>query len=173
MNSPPSPSSWQSVRAKSSGLFSGQLISHSNWSTSEVFPTCMFNCGKSSVIDYSARHFYTVLYTYIYTLAPDFMTDLIWRFWAKTVIIKSVMKQSRHNSGRQVTKELYIVADIRPRRSLIPSGGLEVKLNLTLTAEGTIMNIALHDETRIHGITLGSRRLSSKTIKKTIIFKVV
>ena len=36
------------------------------------------------------------------------MTDLICRFWAKTVIIKSVMKQSRHNSGRQVTKELNI-----------------------------------------------------------------
>ena len=34
------------------------------------------------------------------------MTDLILRFWAKAVIIKSVMKQSRHNSGRQVTKEL-------------------------------------------------------------------
>ena len=36
------------------------------------------------------------------------MTDLIRRFWAKTVIIKSIMKQSRHNPGRQVTKELNI-----------------------------------------------------------------
>ena len=31
------------------------------------------------------------------------------------------------------------VADIRLRRSPIPSGGLEFKLNLTFTAEGPIM----------------------------------
>jgi hypothetical protein len=33
------------------------------------------------------------------------------------------------------------VEDIRPRRSPIPSGGLEVKLNLTFTAEGAIMHM--------------------------------
>jgi hypothetical protein len=33
------------------------------------------------------------------------------------------------------------VEDIRPRRSPIPSGGLEVKLNLTFTAEGPIMHM--------------------------------
>ena len=32
-------------------------------------------------------------------------------------------------------------ADIQPRRSPIPSGGLEVKLNLTFTAEGSIMHM--------------------------------
>ena len=33
------------------------------------------------------------------------------------------------------------VADIRPRRSPIPSGGLEMKLNLIFTAEGPIMHM--------------------------------
>ena len=33
------------------------------------------------------------------------------------------------------------VADIRPRRFLIPSGGLEVKLNLTFTAEGPVKHM--------------------------------
>ena len=43
------------------------------------------------------------------------------------------MEESREIEGK--------VADIRPRRSPIPLGGLEVKLNLTFTAEGPIMHM--------------------------------
>lgn len=42
-NSPPRPSSEQSFRANFSGEFSLSDMSHSNWSTSEMFPTWMFS----------------------------------------------------------------------------------------------------------------------------------
>ena len=45
-NSPPSPRSAHSIRAKSSGLFCGLEMSHSNWSTSEMLPTWILSWGE-------------------------------------------------------------------------------------------------------------------------------
>ena len=46
------------------------------------------------------------------TLAHIFMTYLIWRFFEKTVIIKYVIKQSRHNLVRQIKFELNLASNI-------------------------------------------------------------
>lgn len=46
-NSPPSPSSEHSFSANFSGEFSFSDMSHSNWSTSEMFPTWMFSWGQN------------------------------------------------------------------------------------------------------------------------------
>lgn len=46
-NSPPKPSSEHSFRANFSGEFSFSDMSHSNWSTREMFPTWMFSCGRN------------------------------------------------------------------------------------------------------------------------------